>query len=195
MSEPMKKKRIGPSTALYPMPTLLVAVRTGEDSANILTIAWGGLVAGRPPIIGISVGKNHYSTPFLQREGNFSINIPNSQQDVPADYCGTVSGTKDPQKASTCGFTLVPSTIISSPLISECPLNFECRTYREIEFGGSILFMGEVVETHVMEAALDEDGRIVTEQLDPLVFLPNREYRRIGDFISKPFSIGKQLSK
>lgn len=195
MSEPMKKKRIGPSTALYPMPTLLVAVLTGEDSANILTIAWGGLVAGRPPIIGISVGKNHYSTPFLQREGNFSINIPNSQQDVPADYCGTVSGTKDPQKASTCGFTLVPSTIISSPLISECPLNFECRTYREIEFGGSILFMGEVVETHVMEAALDEDGRIVTEQLDPLVFLPNREYRRIGDFISKPFSVGKQLSK
>jgi len=195
MSELIKKRQIGPSTALYPMPTLLVAVKTGENSSNILTIAWGGIIAGRPPIIGIAVGKNHYSTLFLQREGNFSINIPNSQQDVPADYCGTISGTKDPQKATTCGFTLVPSTIISAPLISECPLNFECRTYREVEFSGSILFMGEVVETHVAEAVLDEDGRIVTEKLDPLVFLPNREYRRIGDFISRPFSVGRQMPR
>jgi ribosomal protein S18 acetylase RimI-like enzyme len=35
----MVKKHSGPSTWLYPMPALLVAVRTGPDSANVLTIA------------------------------------------------------------------------------------------------------------------------------------------------------------
>jgi len=189
----MDKRRIGPSDNLFPMPTMLVVVKTGEGSANILTIAWGGILAGNPPIIGISVDKSHYSTPFLRKEGNFTINLPNSHQDVQADYCGVVSGSKDPNKAATCGFTLAPSTKISSPLIADCPLNFECKLYKEIEFSGSILFLGEVVETHVSEEVLDERGEIVTEKLDPLVFLPNAEYRRLGAFVSKPFSVGKRL--
>lgn len=64
-----------------------------------------------------------------------------------------------------------------------------------MEFKGSILFMGEVVETHVSESILDERGKIVSEKLDPLVFLPNGEYRRIGGFVSKAFSVGKALHK
>jgi flavin reductase (DIM6/NTAB) family NADH-FMN oxidoreductase RutF len=90
----MPKKLIGPSTRLFPMPTLMVCVKTGKDKANILTIAWGGIVAGSPPCIGICVGKDHYSTPFIRQERNFTINIPNSQQDIAADYCGIVSGEK-----------------------------------------------------------------------------------------------------
>jgi flavin reductase (DIM6/NTAB) family NADH-FMN oxidoreductase RutF len=191
----MNKKQIGPSTRLFPMPTLLIAVKTGEDTANIITIAWGGILAGDPPIIGIAVGKNHYSTPFLQNEGSFTINIPNSHQDVQADYCGTISGTTDSNKASTCGFTLIPSTLISSPIIAECPINFECKTYKEVEFKGTILFMGEVLETHVSESVLDEHGKIVSETLDPLIFLPNGEYWTIGSFVSKAFSVGKTLRK
>jgi flavin reductase (DIM6/NTAB) family NADH-FMN oxidoreductase RutF len=176
-----------------PYANLAYCVRTGENSANILTIAWGGVLAGGPPTIGIAVGKSHYSTPFLHKEGNFTINIPNSQQDVVADYCGIVSGINNPNKASTCGFTLVPSTKIPSPLITECPINFECKTYQELDFKGTILFMGEVVETHISESVLDEQGRIVTEKLDPLIFLPNGEYRKIGSFVSKAFSVGRKL--
>ena len=189
----MEKKQLGPSTRLFPMPVLLVAVKTGENKANILTIAWGGIAAGGPPTIGISDGINHYSTPFLRKERNYSINIPSSQQVVQADYCGIVSGTTDTDKASTCGFTLVPSHKISSPIIAECPINFECQTYKELEFKGTVLLLGEVVETHVADSVLNERGKIVTEKLDPLIFLPNSEYRKIGDYVSKPFSVGKTL--
>jgi flavin reductase (DIM6/NTAB) family NADH-FMN oxidoreductase RutF len=191
----MGKKLIGPSTRLFPMPTLLVAVKTGENSANIMTIAWGGIVSGTPPLISICVGKDHFSTPFIRKEKNFTINIPNTRQDVKADYCGVVSGTEDPDKATTCGFTLVPSTKIASPIIDECPINFECQLYREIDFKNVYLFMGEVVETHIDESVLDARGRIITEKLDPLIFLPNGEYRKIGDFVSRAFSVGKKLAK
>jgi flavin reductase (DIM6/NTAB) family NADH-FMN oxidoreductase RutF len=191
----MAKKLLGPTTRLFPMPTLLVCVRTGEKTANILTIAWGGIVNGSPPLISLAVAKNHYSTPYIRKEGNFSVNIPNSKQDVEADYCGIVSGTEDPDKAATCGFTLAPSTKIASPIIAECPMNFECKLYREIDFGSLYLFLGEVVETHVEESVLDARGRIITEKLDPLVFLPNSEYRRVGEFVSKAFSVGKKLTK
>jgi flavin reductase (DIM6/NTAB) family NADH-FMN oxidoreductase RutF len=114
---------------------------------------------------------------------------------VEADYCGIVSGANDPDKAKTCGFTLAPSTKISSPIIAECPMNFECKLYQELDFKGLYLFLGEVVETHIDESILDERGRIITEKLDPLVFLPNSEYRKIGDFVSKAFSVGRKLSK
>lgn len=191
----MPKRLIGPSTRLFPMPTLLVCVKTGEDTANILTIAWGGIAGGSPPLIGIAVAKNHYSTPFMRRQKNFSINIPNTSQDVASDYCGIVSGADDPDKAKTCGLTLVPSRKIASPIIAECPINFECTLFRELDLSGLYLFLGEVVETHIDEAVLDERGRIVTEKLDPLVFLPNSEYRKIGPLVSKAFSVGKKLKK
>src|SRR3972149_11530947 len=186
----MSKRQIGPSTKMFPMPTMLVAVRTGENSANISTIAWGGILGGSPPIIGLSVARSHYSTPFLQKERNFTINVPSPRLALQADYCGVVSGAKDPDKAATCGLTLAPSTKIPSPLIAECPLNFECRTYQEIEFRRSILFLAEVVETHVDEGILDGEGNIVTEKLDPLVYLPHKEDRRSGGLGSPAFPGG-----
>ena len=55
----MAKKQLGPTTHLYPMPTMLVAVRTGEGTANIVTIAWGGIVGGEPPMMALDIGSNH----------------------------------------------------------------------------------------------------------------------------------------
>ena len=40
----MAKKLIGPTTRLFPMPIVMVCVKTGEKTANILTIAWSGVV-------------------------------------------------------------------------------------------------------------------------------------------------------
>jgi flavin reductase (DIM6/NTAB) family NADH-FMN oxidoreductase RutF len=39
--------------------------------------------------------------PFIEREGQFTINIPRADQAVEADYCGIVSGRKDPDKLRT----------------------------------------------------------------------------------------------
>jgi flavin reductase (DIM6/NTAB) family NADH-FMN oxidoreductase RutF len=55
--------------------------------------------------------------------------------------------------------------------------------------------LGEVMETHIEESVLDERGRIITEKLDPLVFLPNSEYRKLGGLVSRAFSVGKQMAK
>jgi flavin reductase (DIM6/NTAB) family NADH-FMN oxidoreductase RutF len=177
------------------MPTLLVAVRTGEGSANVLTIAWAGIVGGSPPMMALEIAPNHYSTPFIEREGNFTANIPRSTQAVEADYCGLVSGRKDPDKAGTCGFTLVPSTNISSPLIAECPLNMECRLLRRVEAGKGSFFLAEILETHVDEAALDEAGQIDALRLDPLIFGANAQYYRLGGRVAKAFEVGKALRK
>jgi|YNPNPStandDraft_1061719.scaffolds.fasta_scaffold03618_2 flavin reductase (DIM6/NTAB) family NADH-FMN oxidoreductase RutF len=191
----MAKKRLGPTTHLFPMPALLVAVKTGENSANILTIAWGGIVGGEPPMMALDIARSHYSTPFIEREGNFTVNIPRSGQFVQADYCGIVSGRKDPHKAATCGFTLLPSSQISSPIIAECPLNFECRVVRQVEAGESSFFLAEIVETHVDEEALADGKEIDARLLDPLIFTPDGFYFKLGERLGQAFSVGKALRR
>ncbi len=191
----MTKKRLGPTTSLFPMPALLVAVKTGEGTANIVTIAWAGIVGDGPPKMALEIAASHYSTPFIEREGNFTVNIPRSSQAVQADYCGIVSGRKDPAKPATCGFTMVPSTQVSSPLIAECPLNMECRVLHKVDAGKSNVYLVEILETHVDEAALDEKGEVDALKLDPLIFGADEQYYRLGGRVAKAFSVGKALKK
>jgi flavin reductase (DIM6/NTAB) family NADH-FMN oxidoreductase RutF len=186
------KKQLGPTTQLFPMPALLVAVRTGEDSANILTVAWAGIVAGSPPTLAIEIGAGHYSTPFIEKERCFSVNVPRSAQAVEADYCGSVSGTSDPRKAATCGFTLLAATQISAPLIAECPLNLECRLVGEVPVGQSRFYLAEIVETHA-DASVLVDGKIDASALDPLIFTPDGYYHRLGPRVAKGWEAGKAL--
>ncbi len=191
----MSKKQLGPTTNLFPMPALLIAVKTGEGTANIVTIAWGGIVGGDPPMLALDIAAGHYSTPFIEKEGNFTVNVPRSSQAVEADYCGIVSGRKDRDKAGTCGWTWVPSTHISSPMIAECPLNFECRLVRRVEAGESAFMLAEILETHADEEALDDQGKLRAQALDPLIFTPDGQYFRLGEAVAKAFSVGKKLRK
>lgn len=189
----MTKKRLGPSTNLFPMPTLLVAVRTGEGTANVVTIAWAGIVGTNQ--IALCIDSGHYSTPHIEREGNFTVNIPRSTQAVQADYCGIVSGRKDPDKPRTCGWTMVPSSQISSPMIAECPLNLECRVLRKVDDEHSYYFLAEIVETHVDEEVLNEKGEVDAAKLDPLIFTPDGQYFKLGPRVAKAFQVGKALRK
>ena len=193
----MAKVAIGPSTSLFPMPALLVAVKTGEDAANVLTVAWAGIVGGNPPMMALEIGASHYSTPFIDREGNFTVNVPRSSQAVPTDYCGLVSGKKDPRKPVTCGWTMVPSTRISSPLIVECPLNLECRVLRKVQAGKGFFYLAEIVETHVEDDVLTGTPRVDIDArlLDPLVFTPDGYYYRLGGRVAKAWDAGKVLRR
>jgi flavin reductase (DIM6/NTAB) family NADH-FMN oxidoreductase RutF len=189
------KKQIGPSTQLYPMPALLVAVRSEGERAAILTVAWAGIVGGQPPMMALEIGSRHYSTPFIEREGSFTVNVPRADMAAGVDYCGSVSGTKDPDKAATCGWTLAPSTQITSPMIAECPVNMECRVVRKIEAGQAQFYLAEILETHVDDQALDDLGHPTAQGINPLIFTPDGEYYALGAHLGKAWQIGRQLGK
>lgn len=197
----MRKRQLGPTTNLLPMPALLVAVRTGVDQsgaamANVLTVAWAGVVCGSPPVLALEIGQKHYSTPHIAREGNFTVNVPRSGQYVGVDYCGLVSGREDGNKIATCGWSLAPSTRISSPLIVECPLNLECHVLRLVEVGsGGVFYLAEVIETHVDEEALGAGGKLDAGLLDPLIFTPDGQYHRLGERLGGAWQAGKALRK
>jgi len=188
------KRRIGPSTQLYPMPAVLLAVRT-DAGANIMTVAWVGIVGGDPPMVAVEVGARHYTTPFLEREGSFTLNIPSADMAVGVDYCGSVSGSQDPNKAATCKWTLVPSTRIASPIIAECPVNMECRIAEKQRAGKGLYYLAEILETHVDESALDEQGHPNARGVNPLIFTPDGQYYALGEHLGQAWSIGRALRR
>jgi flavin reductase (DIM6/NTAB) family NADH-FMN oxidoreductase RutF len=188
------KKQLGPSDVIFPVPAALVVSGCGE-AANILTIAWIGILSSTPPTIGISLHQRRYSLGLIRENQEFTVNFPSAGQFREVDYCGITSGRKH-HKAKELGFTLLPGAVINTPIIQECPYNIECKVTQEIELGEYTLFMAEIVETHVDEAHFDPTNRanINIASLDPLAYCAViREYWRLGEKLGKGFDAGRTI--
>ena len=178
----MRKLEIPASEALYPVPVVLVSARDREAlRANIITIAWCGVVASKPPLISISIRPSRYSHKLIITEREFVINIPAKESVREADICGTLSG-RDVDKFKQCGFTPIKSSKISAPLIKECPVNIECKLKDVVKLGSHDMFIGEVLVVHVDDSILGDDGKIDYAKAKPFVYNQG-EYRECGSRI------------
>jgi len=189
------KTTFGPQRILFPLPTTLVVTGTMEN-ANIVTIAWVTLLTSKPPTLGISVGQKGYSGKAIQKNKNFTVNIATADIMVESDFCGITSGN-DIDKFEKTGLTEMPSKIIQSPIIKECPLNIECKLVESKMVGVTNHFVGEIVQTHIDTDKLkdkDSPGSIDIDAFNPLVYISGvREYRKIGEKIGDAYNIGKKL--
>lgn len=164
----MPKVKLPPSEALYPVPVVLVSC--GDmDKSNIITIAWCGIVCSNPPLISISVRPQRYSHDIISRSGSFVVNIPTEGLLEKTDFCGMVSGVST-DKFKACGFSKSPSTIVSSPLIEECPVNIECKVIKSLKLGVHDMFIGEILAVHADKDVLNKDGGIDYKKARPIVF-------------------------
>lgn len=189
------KKRLGPVERLYPMPCPLVVGGTLEQ-ADTLAVAWINIVGSTPPTVAMGLRESRNTLALIEESGEFTVNIPPASLAAEVDYCGTTSGKKA-DKFSVTGLTLVPSALVSAPLIEECPFNLECRVRDEIAIGSYRVIIAEIVEAHADERVLiDPEGSLVDmDRLDPLIYCAGvREYRRLGEKVADAFSAGKVFS-
>lgn len=99
-----------------------------DDVVNTMTIGWGhiGIEWGKPIFVAY-VRETRYTKQMLERNGEFTVNIPYGPVDNKIlGYCGSKSG-RDTDKISDCNLTLVESDVISVPGIKELPLTLECK--------------------------------------------------------------------
>lgn len=168
------------TTALYPVPVVLVSCGTAEWS-NIITLAWVGTLCSNPPLIGIGIRPDRYSYRLIREIGEFVINLPRVDQTRLVDLCGTVSG-RNVDKWAACGFARGPAHKVRVPVIAQCPVNIECRVRQTLPLGTHDLFIGEVVAVQADDSVLDDQGLLDFAKAQPLAFL-NGEYRSVGDQI------------
>lgn len=178
----MPKLELSPSEALYPVPVVLVSCGS-QDKANIITIAWCGVVCSKPPLLTVSIRPSRYSNSIIREFKEFVVNIPTQNLLKEADICGTVSG-RDKDKFGLCNFTKADPSIVKSPMIKECPSNIECKLIKTLSLGAHDMFMGEVVKVHRDTSVLDKEGNMDYSKAAGIVYNQG-EYWSLGKRIGR----------
>lgn len=99
-----------------------------DGKVNTMAISWGmlGIEWSKPTFITV-VRENRFTRHLLEKNPEFTINIPVGDFDKKIiGFCGTKSG-RDTDKIAALGLTLEPSDCIFVPGIKELPLTLECR--------------------------------------------------------------------
>jgi len=106
----------------------VLVTTTWDGAVNTMTIGWGkiGIEWGKPIFVAY-VRESRYTKQLLEKNGEFTVNIPYGEFDSRIlGICGTKSG-RDTDKIGELGLTLEASEMISVPGIRQLPLTLECK--------------------------------------------------------------------
>jgi flavin reductase (DIM6/NTAB) family NADH-FMN oxidoreductase RutF len=104
-----------------------LTVKSG-DILNTMTISWGniGFEWGKP-IFTVLVRKSRYTHELIENTNEFTVSIPvNSNLKDALAYCGSKSG-RTVDKFKECNLSLSDGKSVSTPVISQCELHYECK--------------------------------------------------------------------
>ena len=164
---------------LAPVPPTLISVRDeAKGGANLITVAWTGILSTVPPKTYVSVRPTRYSHKLLTESREFVINLPPVALARQVDYCGMYTGAKV-NKFEKTGLTPVPSTAVSAPTVEECPISLECRVTEIVSLGSHDMFIADIVAVTADEKLLDENGKLHFEKADLCAYV-HGEYFALG---------------
>ena len=106
---------------------VLLASAGRDRKPNVMAIGWGtiGVIWQRPVFI-VLVRPSRYTFRLIQETGDFTVNVAPAALIETVTYCGTVSG-RDHDKFKERRLTAFPTKNVTSPIIKECLINFECK--------------------------------------------------------------------
>ena len=178
----MAKKVWKSGTFIYPIPAVLVTSGTMEN-ANILTVAWTGIMNTNPAIVYISVRPERYSYNLIKENKEFVINLTNKDLAFATDWCGVRSGAKF-DKFKEMKLTKEKANFVKAPLIKESPVSIECKVIEEKEYGSHTTFIAEVLSIDADEKYMDEKGAFDISKCD-LIAYANGGYYELGRKLGK----------
>lgn len=116
------------SQALAQLPAGAFLTVQSNELINTMTIGWGTIgYIWCKPIFTVAVRYSRYTYELISRSQEFTVSFPldNSLKRELA-VCGTKSG-RDIDKFKECNLTAQPGQVVSTPVIAQCPLHYECR--------------------------------------------------------------------
>lgn len=179
----MARKHFKGGTLTAPLPPVLVTVGEGE-SANVLTVAWTGILASDPPKTYVSIRPSRHSYALLKEGREFVINLPSDNLAKAVDCAGIFTGGKV-DKFTKCGFTKEESRTVAPPTIAECPVALECRVTEILPMGTHDVFVADILDVSCDERLLDDKGKIHMERAHLLAYAHGEYFalgRRLGVF-------------
>lgn len=142
----------------FPEQVVIAVAKDTSGKCNPITLGWTMITSGSPPMMAISIGHGRYSLGVFRNADEFVIAMPSEHQAEETLLFGTRSG-RDVDKFAEANTTLQPAAEVDCVLLADAAANFECRKVAELETGDHVLFVGEVVRSHINP---DKPSRLYT---------------------------------
>jgi len=138
----------------YPEQVAICIARDPQGKYNPMTMGWMMPTSYKPPMLAISVGKTRYTCEAIRHSKAFVIAFPSEVQAEQAKLFGTKTG-RTVDKLAMSGAAVEPARLIDCRLLSDAVANFECKLVSETESGDHMIFVGEVVCSHITDRPTD----------------------------------------
>jgi len=144
----MDKVRIDPLSDVYrvlnPGSVVMISVGDGERD-NLFAVTWNMPVRKDPPRMALLSGKRHHSYPFIERTGQFGVNVPDAGLVDAVLGSGSVSGRNVVDKFGLLGLTRQAPERIQAPLVAEAVASLECEVEQIVDLETSGLIIARIV--------------------------------------------------
>jgi len=148
------------ATRLLSSGNVILVSSAYKDKANIITLAWKTPLSHKPPLLGISIAKTHFSSELIEKSEEFVVNVPDLNLLEKVVFCGKASG-RDVDKFKETKLTpLKANRLVKTPLISECIGNLEVALREIREFGDHKFFVGEIIYAQAEENLFDQTWNV-----------------------------------
>ena len=182
----MPKITIEKSAFCLPWTQTLLGTHV-NSKANFMALDWLTRVNYQPAMLGICVNKGHASNAAIRVTGEFSVNIPTVDMVAVTDYCGIVSAAKTDKLKL---FEIFYGELKTAPMISECPLNIECKLVQTVDLPTNTLFIGEIANIYSEEKYL-ENGKPDVKKVRPfLLTMPDNRFWSVGEQVGNAWKDG-----
>lgn len=173
---------------VVPRPIAWVTTLSATGSVNLAPFSMFTAVSPKPPLLAICIGRNagvykDTARNILARE-EYVIHIADFLH-LDALHLSSSEFAPDISEVEQAGLATVPSEEIAVPRLRDAPVGMECRFRECLEFGTTRtrMIVGEVVMFHFRDG-LVQNGKIATQELDPIARLGGPTYARLGETIT-----------
>ena len=128
-------------SCLQPTPKVLVSCRGLNGEENVLAVAYCGNCSYAPPMVMVGIVPTRYSYPLIKESGCFVVNLVDKKYKETFDYLGSHS-KRDGDKLAAMNVRLQDGRKVNAPILSDCPVNFECTVVDSIVTGSHEMFIG-----------------------------------------------------
>jgi flavin reductase (DIM6/NTAB) family NADH-FMN oxidoreductase RutF len=116
------------------LSSFLLVSSDGQNRPNVMTIGGAGIARAGPCgwVFFVYVAPSRYTYSLIEETGDYTVNVPRAGMEEIVTYCGTVTG-REHDKFREKGLTTVPSRHVTSPIIGECAMHFECKVVCKLD--------------------------------------------------------------
>ena len=179
-------------TMMYPAPAVVASAYDEEGRADACTLAFATMCSHRPPAVMIAINSTlkRKTLKSILHSKEFCLAFPSVEHVGEVDYLGIESGYRQ-DKLAKIGFSHQKGEKVNAPLTNEFSVSLECRVMHIAEVGSHTQITGEIVNVQADEDVVDENGKIIFEKVNPIVWDDiTHSYYETGGKIADGFNVG-----